>query len=116
MENNLIINNALFIGLVLAIVDIISMGITKKTVLGQLNNNWLIVAVVLYGCQMLIFYYGLTTSSMTTLNLTWNLFSNIVITIIGIWYFNENITSLEQYGILFGLFSLFLFSISEFTK
>jgi drug/metabolite transporter (DMT)-like permease len=111
-----IFNNGIIIGLCLAMVDIISMGITKQINIGILHQNWLAIAFILYGGQMLIFNYGLKITTMTTLNLTWNLFSNIVITLLGILYFKENISHLEKFGILFGLFALFLFGISEYYK
>ena len=107
MEN--IFNNGIIFGLYLAIVDIFSMGITKNVNLGILTENWLGIAVVLYGCQMIIFREGLKVTSMSILNLTWNLISNIVITIIGVYYFNEDISHIEKFGILFALFALFLF-------
>jgi multidrug transporter EmrE-like cation transporter len=111
-----LLNNGITVGLYLAIIDIISMSLSKQVSLGLLNYNWLIVACVIYGCQMLIFNYGLSTTSMTVLNLTWNLFSNIVITLIGIYFFKENISHLETYALIFGLFALFLFGLSEYNK
>jgi len=111
-----ILNNGIFIGLCLALVDIVSMTITKQINLGTIQQNWIAIACILYGGQMLIFNYGLSTTSMTTLNLTWNLFSNVVITLIGLYYFKENITHLESYGIGFALFALFLFGLSEYQK
>jgi len=111
-----IFNNGTTIGLILAIIDIISISITKQIDLGYLQKSWLPFAFILYGCQMLIFKYGLNITSMTVLNLSWNLFSNIVITLIGIYYFKENINHLETYGILFAIFSLFLFGLSELNK
>jgi hypothetical protein len=111
-----IFNNGIIIGLTLAVVDIISMGITKQVVVGVLQQNYMAFAIILYGCQMLIFKHGIEITSMTTLNLTWNLFSNIVITLIGLYYFKENITHLESYGILFAIFALFLFTLSEYQK
>ena len=37
-------------------------------------------------------------------------------TIIGIWYFSEDISQLEKYGILFGVLGLFLFALSSYQK
>lgn len=111
-----IFNNGVVIGLCMAVIDIISMGITKKINLGLLEYNWLAIASGLYAGQMLIFNYGLSITSMAVLNLSWNLFSNIVITILGIYYFKENINHLETYGIIFALFSLFLFGLSAYYK
>ena len=90
--------------------------ITKKISLNELSNNWLYLVYILYGFQMIIFYYGLKIGPMSVLNLTWNLISNILITIIGIYYFKENISHLETWGILFALFALFLFVISKFNN
>jgi len=114
MEN--IFNNGIVFGVYLAIIDIISMGIIKNINLGILAENWLGIAVVLYGSQMIIFKEGLKSMSMSVLNLNWNLFSNVVITIIGIYYFNEDISQIEKFGILFALFALFLFSIAQYYK
>jgi len=109
-------DNGIIYGFTLAINDLFSMGITKEITLGNLSSTWLIIAFILYGSQMLLFYNGLQLTSMSTLNLSWNLFSNIIITSIGLLYFKENISHTEMYGIGFGLISLFLFGYSQYNK
>ena len=109
-------NTGLLYGLLLSINDLFSMSIIKQITIGNIASNWLIITFVLYGCQMILFYNGLKTTSMSTLNLSWNLFSNIIITAVGIIYFKENLTNTEMYGIGFGLLSLFLFGYSQFNK
>jgi len=111
-----IFNNGISIGICMALIDVISMGTSKYVNLGILSNNWLGFAIILYGFQMVLFNIGLKTTQMTVLNLSWNLFSNIIITIIGIYYFKENINQLETYGILFAIFALFLFGLGEYNK
>ena len=111
-----ILNNGLFIGLILAIIDIISMSTVKNISINKLKDNWILFAFILYGSQMLIFKYGLEHTSMIGLNLTWNIFSSIVISIIGLYYFSENISNLKMYGVLFGLISLILFGLSDYYK
>ncbi len=108
--------NGILTGGLLALNDVVSMTLSKQIVLGNLIDNWLIVPIILYGFQMYMFYYGLKYSGMGILNLTWNLISNILITIIGIFYFKENINNLETYGILFAVFSLFLFGLAQYQK
>jgi len=103
-------------GLLLALNDVISMTINKKIVLGIFAEYWIPIICVLYGFQMYIFNKGLHVSGMGVLNLTWNLFSNIIITIIAIFYFNENINNIEIYGIGFALLSLFLFMLSSYKN
>jgi multidrug transporter EmrE-like cation transporter len=113
-----IFNNGIVLGLILALIDIISMTSVKEISIKNLEEKWIIFAFMLYGSHMILFRYGLsnTSISMSTLNLTWNLFSSIVITIIGIYYYKENITNLQMYGVLFGLVSLLLFGLNEFNR
>jgi multidrug transporter EmrE-like cation transporter len=108
--------NGLLIILVLVINDIISFGITKSVYLqsGIFNTKyWLIIPVILYGLQILIFYYGLHKTSMTILNITWNLISNILVTLIGIYYFGERINNLRIIAFGFAIVAIVLFSIES---
>ena len=109
-------DGGLIFGLLLAFNDLITMSISKEIIIGNLTSNWLVITFILYGFQMYIFNKGLSVNGMGVLNLTWNLFSNIIITIIGIYYFKENITNLESFGVAFALFALLLFTIAEFNK
>jgi len=111
-----IFNNGITYGLILAFNDVINMSINKEIIIGNLATKWLPFICILYGSQMFIFNKGLQVTQMSLLNLTWNLFSNIIITIIGIYYFKENISNLESYGVAFGLFSLFLFGLAQYQK
>jgi uncharacterized membrane protein len=111
-----LLDSGLVYGFILAINDLFSMGITKEVILGNFASNWLVVSCILYGGQMILFYYGLKITSMSTLNLSWNLFSNIIITTLGLLYFKEKLSHSEAYGIGFGLISLFLFGYSQYQK
>jgi len=110
--------NGLLIILVLVINDIISFGITKSVYLqsGIFNTKyWLIVPVILYGLQILIFYYGLHKTSMTILNIKWNLTSNILVTLIGIYYFGERINNLKIIAFVLAFLSIVLFGIESYV-
>lgn len=100
----------------MAINDVLSMSISKEVVIGNLANNWMLIAFFLYGIQIIIFYNGIKFTPMSTLNLTWNLCSTIIITLIGLYYYKENISHIELWGISFALFSLFLFSYAHGLK
>jgi len=114
MEN--LFNSGLFYGLALASNDVINMSIVKNISIGILTQNWLYLAYILYGFQMIVFYKGMQVTGMSVLNLTWNLISNVVITLIGLYYFKENITHLEIWGILFAIFALFLFGLAQYQS
>jgi len=109
-------NSGLFYGLILASNDVINMSIVKNISIGILAQYWLYFAYFLYGLQMIIFYKGVHVTGMGVLNLTWNLISNVVITLIGLFYFKENISHLERWGILFAIFALFLFELAQYKS
>lgn len=111
-----IFENGIIVGLIMAINDVLSMSISKEVVIGNLVNNWMVIAFFLYGVQIIIFYNGIKFTPMSTLNLTWNLWSNIIITLIGLYYFKENISHIETWGIGFALFALFLLGIGQYQK
>jgi EamA domain-containing membrane protein RarD len=111
-----IFESGIILGLILALNDLLSMGITKEIAIGNLANNWMVIAFFLYGVQMIIFYNGIKFTPMSTLNLSWNLCSNIIIILLGLYYYKENISHIEMWGLLFGLFALFLFTIEQYQK
>lgn len=111
-----IFESGIIVGLIMSINDLLSMGITKEIVIGNLANNWIVIAFFLYGVQMIIFYNGIKFTPMSTLNLSWNLCSNIIITFIGLYYYKESISHIEMWGIGFAIFALVLFSFAQGLK
>ena len=105
----------LLIGVLLAINDLFVQGILKNISLGVIKYSWILIAALIYAIQPWIFLKGLSITSMTILNLTWDLISDILITIMGFFYFKESITGLKSLGILFSLVAITLFSIDETT-
>jgi multidrug transporter EmrE-like cation transporter len=110
--------NGLLVGGALSLNDVISFGITKMVYLKQLPYGlWmLLIPTILYGFQISLFYYGLHKTSMTILNIIWNLISNILITLLGIYYFKEKVNSLQSLAIFFALTSIVLFTIDSYNE
>jgi uncharacterized membrane protein len=98
----------LFVALIMTINDIFSFSITKTIYKDKKPIYWLLLPSILYACQIPLFFYGLSFSGMAILNVIWNLLSSILVTMIGIFYFKENISHIKFVGILLGLISLFL--------
>jgi len=110
--------NIIFFGLALAINDLISFGITKDIFLKNYFKNiyWLAIPAILYSFQIGLFYLGLSHTSMSVLNLTWNLFSIISVTLLGIFYFNEEISSLKTLAVVLAILSIFIFTLDGYKK
>lgn len=101
----------LFYSIILSLNDIASFGLVKTYALRQVSVvPGLILPMLLYSLQMPLFFQGLRYTTMAILNISWNLVSNIVVTLVGIFYFREKITHLRSAAILLALSSLALFS------
>jgi multidrug transporter EmrE-like cation transporter len=106
----------LLIAFILSINDVISFGIAKLTFLKIYSIGWLIIPVILYGLQLPLFYYGLKFSSMSILNISWNLISNILVTLVGFFYFKEQVSNVEMIGLIFAFLSIACFTYDDIVK
>lgn len=105
------------VGLILSLNDILSFALTKKYYLKEVGIALgLYLPMILYSLQIPLFYYGLRTTTMTVLNITWNLFSNILVTLMGIFYFKEKFNGLKLLAILMGISSIMLFSLDTYIN
>jgi multidrug transporter EmrE-like cation transporter len=105
------------VGFILTLNDILCFGLVKKYDLKQIGfYTGLILPMILYTAQIPLFYYGLQTTSMTILNITWNLISNILVTLVGVFYFKERITGLKTLALWLAVSSLFLFVLDTYLN
>ena len=95
-------------GLVFAMIDAISLPTIKAVRLGSLGGAWMIVPFVLYACSPFVFLHGLKSESLTILNLVWDLSSDLVITLIGLFFFMEKISYTKMIGVALSFVSLIL--------
>jgi uncharacterized membrane protein len=103
--------SGILVGIVLAIIDILCFGFCKYIFINKLSLWWLLLPSIAYGAQIYIFYYGLQTNSISVLNIIWNLFSSIFVTIIGVLYFKEVLSIYQNIAIVLGIISILLFSL-----
>jgi hypothetical protein len=102
----------LFYGTVLAIIDVIVFSALelKSQSLFPVSSLILPLAFALYGSQALIFYKSLQYSNMIIVNMIWNVLSNVLVVIFGLYYFNFHLTAKEISGLVLGFISIFLLS------
>lgn len=77
--------------------------------IGVISTNWVFgLSFLIYGLQPLIFYRALKVTTLTSMNLIWDLSSDIMVTVIGIYMFKESLNTKERIGLGLGLIALFL--------
>jgi multidrug transporter EmrE-like cation transporter len=104
----------IFFGTLMASLDIAMMGVLKMTSTGSLSRGVGIpLSVCLYALEPLIFLKALNYDGMVVTNLVWNLMSNIIVTLQGIFVFGESIKGLRWLGVLMSLFSLGLLAYTD---
>lgn len=101
-------------GLVMASLDVIMMSLGKLSVKGKIPyTSALTLGTLAYSLEPYIFFTSLKYESLTTMNLIWDLTSDIVVTLVGVFYFKESIKGLRWLAVLFALFSLGLFAYTD---
>ena len=98
----------LLFGLVFGLLDSIALPVVKGVSTGGLTANWMAVPTFLYAVSPFIFLRALRTESLTIMNLVWDLTSDVVVTLIGIFLFAESISPVKMVGVVFSVISLFL--------
>ncbi len=104
------------IGTCLAIFDLVFLGLIKEVYLGNFNKNWIWLACIGYGFVPFLFYKGLQYTSLTILNLSWDIMSDIIVTSAGILFFKEYIGTTKAIGIAFAIIALMIMSIEDFIN
>lgn len=101
-------------GAVMALIDISMMGTLKLVDQGKLAYAiGFPVATALYAFEPYIFLKAMTHSNMVVTNLIWNLASNILVTLTGVFFFGESIKGLKWLAIALSLFSLGIFAYTD---
>lgn len=98
----------LLFGLAFGLLDALCLPIVKSVSIGTFAPVMMLIPVILYGASPLIFLKGLEGETLTILNLVWDLTSDVVVTLIGLLVYAEQISSIKKLGVLLSFVSLFL--------
>lgn len=98
----------LLFGLIFGLLDALCLPIVKSVSIGTMAPAMMIIPFLMYGASPFIFLKGLQGETLTILNLVWDLTSDVVVTLIGLFVFAEQISSVKKLGVLLSFISLFL--------
>jgi len=107
---------AMLLAFVMATLDASSMSILKNLTLNGMSKVWFGVATVLYALHPWLFLKGLSFSSMTVMNLSVDLISDVLVTALGLFYFREQLSPARIVGVLLAFASLFLLGHDSLSK
>jgi|UniRef100_A0A6C0CSU5 multidrug transporter EmrE-like cation transporter len=104
----------IFFGTVMALIDICMMSTIKMVSKGSIPSSWgLPLSIGLYALEPLVFLKAMKHDGMVATNLIWNLMSNVIVTLQGIFVFGESIKGLRWVGICMSILSLFLLAYTD---
>ena len=101
-------------GVGMATFDVLMMSLAKLSKKGVVSyGTALPLATLIYSVEPYIFFKSLNYESLTVMNLIWDLTSDVIVTLVGVFYFKESIKGLRWLAILFAIFSLGLFAYTD---
>lgn len=101
-------------GTVMALLDVLTLGITKV-----INENpskffrWILIPTLLYAIQPWIFLSSLRFETLTVMNLLWDMISNIFVTLLGLFIFGERLGPYKTIGVLLSFVAVAFLSIED---
>jgi multidrug transporter EmrE-like cation transporter len=101
-------------GTAMALIDILMMGTVKMVSKGSISQIVGVpLAVGLYTLEPLIFLKAMKYEGMVITNLVWNLMSNIIVTLQGVFIFGESVKGLRWVGVCMSIVSLSLLAYTD---
>ena len=102
--------------LYLAGVDAIIMPLLKAKKIGMLTGTWMLpLASIIYAMQPLVFFQSLSLESMTIMNILWDVMSDVLVAIIGIYVFGESLSKIQVIGLILSLSGITLLGFKDDT-
>lgn len=93
----------------MAFIDAFILSALKAFHLGWIQwRGILLISMLVYACQPLLFLQSLSHSSLTVMNLLWDVTSDVLVTAIGMFYFAEKLTPIKRLGVMLSMVSVVL--------
>jgi len=86
------------------------LGILKAINLGWISKTLIFLPTLIYAMQPWVFLTSLNYESLTVMNLLWDVLSDILVTVEGLYFFQEKISRTKMLGVGLSLISVFLLS------
>ena len=101
-------------GVVMAILDVLTLGITKIININpQRYFRWILIPTLLYAIQPWIFLSSLRFETLIVMNLLWDMLSNIFVTVAGFFVFGERLGPYKTLGVILSFVAVIFLSMED---
>jgi len=96
-------------GFIMAGIDVIALPLMKATHLGLLKSTWTFpISMIIYSLQPLIFYKSLAIENMVVMNILWDVMSDMIVTLVGLFLFGETLNYTQTIGLILSSIGIIL--------
>jgi drug/metabolite transporter (DMT)-like permease len=101
----------------MAIIDAVVLSMLKAFEVGWIKwSGVFLISMFIYSLQPLLFYQGLKGNGLTVMNLLWDVMSDVVVTVIGVFYFSEKLSNFKKAGVILSFISIILLTWKDGEK
>ncbi len=100
-------------GATMASIDAFMLSFLKYISLEKLSPKWVLLPMFVYMLQPVLFYFSLQYETLTVMNLLWDVISDVIVTMIGLFVFQEKIGPYKKAGVILSFFSILLMSLND---
>lgn len=102
-----------YYALFMSSIDAIVLSGLKEYSLGNYFPFMVPIAMLVYSMQPLIFLKSLNYETMTVMNVLWDITSDVIVSLIGLFYFKEGLTVHKKIGLVFALIGIAFMSYEK---
>ncbi len=102
-------------GFLMAAIDVFMLSLIRALNLGWVKDygwfrglRWMVIPTLIYALQPWLFYKSLSFESLTVMNLLWDMTSDVLVTLVGLTYFKEQLTPTKMAGVVLSFISMCL--------
>lgn len=97
----------------MASIDVFMLSLLKFISKEKQYLKWIVLPMIVYACQPILFYMSLQYESLTVMNLLWDVLSDVLVTLVALLLFQESIGPYKKAGVILSFLSIVLLSLND---
>ncbi len=100
-------------GIAMATIDAFMLSLLKYISIEKKYIGFILLPMIVYAFQPVLFYFSLQYESLTVMNLLWDVISDVIVTLVGLLIFQETIGPYKKAGVMLSFVSIALMSLND---